>query len=132
MNGFHVGDLIRQSSAALEFSYRQAWLETSGARPVSLSMPLQKAPYVGEVVFNFFDNLLPNNPQIRERIQARFQVATSHPFDLLSAIGMDCVGAIQLVPEGKSPKNVRQIDAVPLTDQDISRLLLGYRTTPLE
>jgi serine/threonine-protein kinase HipA len=131
MNGVHVGDLIRQSSGALEFSYRQAWLETSGARPVSLSMSLRKAPYVGEVVFNFFDNLLPNNPQIRERIQTRFQVATSHPFDLLSAIGMDCVGAIQLVPEDKFPENVRQVEAVPLTDQDISKLLLGYRTTPL-
>ena len=45
----------------------------------------------------FFDNLLPDNSQIRARIQAKFNITTNQPFDLLASIGKDCVGAIQLV-----------------------------------
>lgn len=95
MNGIHVGDLSKFNSGALSFAYTPDWLATAGARPVSLSMPLQSQAYTGERVYNYFDNLLPDNRQIRDRIQARFRAPTSHPFDLLAAIGMDCVGAVQ-------------------------------------
>ena len=60
MNGIHIGELIHQSSGALSFIYLQQWLKTIGARPISLSMPLRQEAYSGEVVFNFFDNLLPD------------------------------------------------------------------------
>ena len=54
----------------------------SGARPISLSLPLINHLFEGDVVYNFFDNLLPDNPQIRARIQTKFHVATNQPFDL--------------------------------------------------
>jgi len=131
MNGFHVGALIKRSTGALEFIYTQEWLETTGARPVSLSMPLQHRPYAGELVYNYFDNLLPDNKQIRDRIQARFKAATSHPFDLLAAIGMDCVGAVQIVAEGKEPHDVKRIEGDPLTDTQVAQLLKNYQAAPL-
>jgi len=131
MNGILVGELTKSSSGALTFIYVKDWLETNGARPVSLSLPLQHKPYSGEAVYNYFDNLLPDNKQIRDRIQARFKVVTSHPFDLLSIIGRDCVGAIQLVPKGKSPGNIRQIKGVPLDSSQVAHILNNYRTTPL-
>lgn len=56
-------------------------------------MPLRSDPYHGDVAYNFFDNLLPDNEEIRSRIQSRFQAETNRPFDLLSKIGGDCVGA---------------------------------------
>ncbi len=131
MNGIRVGELIHQSSGALSFVYLQQWLNIGGARPISLSMPLRQEAYSGELVFNYFDNLLPDNRQIRDRIQARFKAPTSHPFDLLSAIGMDCVGAVQLAPNDRSPKDVHRIEAVPLTDSQIARLIKSYRAAPL-
>lgn len=131
MNGLHVGALTKDAAGALAFSYVPEWLETSGARPISLSMPLRHQAYSGELVYNFFDNLLPDNKQIRDRIQARFKASTSHPFDLLSAIGMDCVGAIQIAPEDVPLHDVRRIEGEPLTDPQIAKLLSNYRTAPL-
>lgn len=131
MNGIHVGSLVKSASGALEFIYTPEWLTTDGARPISLSMPLQHRAYSGEVVYNYFDNLLPDNNKIRDRIQARFKAPTSHPFDLLAAIGMDCVGAVQIVPEEESPDDVRKIEGVKLSDVQIAQLLKKYRTAPL-
>lgn len=131
MNGFHVGTLTKRSTGALEFVYTPEWLETTAARPISLSMPLQHRPYAGEIVYNYFDNLLPDNNQIRDRIQARFKATTSHPFDLLAAIGMDCVGAVQIVAEGEEPHDVKRIEGEPLTDIQIAQLLKNYQAAPL-
>mgnify|MGYP002639416018 CR=1 FL=1 len=131
MNGFSIGRLSKSTSGAVYFQYLDSWLNTPGARPFSLSMPLQRQAYSGEVVYNFFDNLLPDNRDIRDRIQSRFRAATSHPFDLLATIGMDCVGAIQLVAENETPQNVRQIQGQPLTDAQISDVLTNFRSAPL-
>ncbi len=131
MNGIQVGELTQSSSGGLSFAYVPGWLATEGARPISLSMPLRHQAYIGEVPYNFFDNLLPDNTQIRDRIQARFKAPTSHPFDLLSVIGMDCVGAVQIVPGDQEPRDVRSIEGDRLTNSQIAQILKSYRTAPL-
>lgn len=131
MNGEYVAELSKERSGALVLQYAESWLNHPGGRPLSLSLGLQHEPYSGDMVYNFFDNLLPDNPQIRDRIQSRFDAPTGHPFDLLSAIGMDCVGAIQLLPGGGAPADVRKIDAVPIDENKIASILRNYRTAPL-
>lgn len=131
MNGYAVGVLTKAAGGGVAFRYGPGWLNTPGARPISLSMPLRRQAYEGEIVFNFFDNLLPDNRAIRDRIQARFGVTSSHPFDLLEAIGAECVGALQIAPEDAPTKDVRRIDGEPLGDARIARLLGSYRTAPL-
>jgi serine/threonine-protein kinase HipA len=37
-------------------------------------------------VINFFDNLLPDSPLIRDRIVARYQIKSRQPFDLFSMV----------------------------------------------
>jgi serine/threonine-protein kinase HipA len=130
MNGRLVGYLRKLSSGAMNFQYAPEWLATPGARPISLSLPLKAAAYEGDRVYNFFDNLLPDSERIRAMIQARFRISSSQPFDLLAAIGLDCVGAIQLCAE-QSFTGVEQVLAQPLSTAEIVQLLEGYRTTPL-
>lgn len=98
LNGIPVGQLKLEPSGAMAFQYNTDWLNRPGARPISLSLPLSAQRHRGALVYNFFDNLLPDSDVIRGRMQARFKIPTSHPFDLLSRIGRDCVGAIQLYP----------------------------------
>jgi serine/threonine-protein kinase HipA len=86
-------------------------------------MVLQPEPFKGPRVAAYFDNLLPDNQRIRQRLQRRFETATSDAFDLLAEIGRDCVGAIQLLPEDSAPPNVRAITAAPLTPKQISQQL---------
>ena len=76
-------------------------------------------------------NLLPDNEQIRARIQARFRIATDQPFDLLSAIGNDCVGAIQLCQEEHLPHRIDETTTQILSGEEIANLLKVYRTIPL-
>lgn len=128
MNGYKVGEYSRTRSGANSYRYDSAWLESPGRRGISLSLPLRKAPYTGPEVFNFFDNLVPDSREIRERIVARFNAESTEPFDILAQIGRDCVGAIQLVPHGSRPPNVKQIKATPLNDKQIAKLLRGYQS----
>lgn len=123
MNGRLVGYLRKRSSGAMNFQYAPEWLATPGARPISLSLPLKSAAYEGDRVYNFFDNLLPDSERIRAMIQTRFQIASSQPFDLLAAIGLDCVGAIQLCSEQVSGRLPSEFPA------DISEpILQGIRS----
>ncbi|PSJ23442.1 serine/threonine protein kinase [Halomonas sp. ND22Bw] len=131
MNGIEVGTLSLARSGAMAFQYRREWIDRPGARAVSLSLPLSTAAYRGERVYNFFDNLLPDSEAIRARMQARFQVPTRHPFDLLASIGRDCVGAIQLTPENAPSGDVHDVTAEPLDDHAIEALLSGYQDAPL-
>jgi serine/threonine-protein kinase HipA len=131
MNGEWVGYLQKLPSGAMSFQYAEPWLKTPGARPVSLSLPLKYSAYEGERVYNFFDNLLPDNERIRARIQARFQISSSQPFDLLAVIGADCVGAIQLCREETLPNRIDVTTAQPLSRSEIAQLLRGYREVPL-
>jgi len=111
----------------MEFSYDATWVASEGARPISLSLPinLDGAPIKGERVGFFFDNLLPDSDTIRQRLRSRFKTRSGDSFDLLEAVGRDCVGAIQLLPEAKDPEGVHTIDARPLTDREVEKLLLG-------
>ncbi|MGB7417456.1 MAG: HipA N-terminal domain-containing protein, partial [Thermosynechococcaceae cyanobacterium] len=130
MNGRLIGALGQANTGAITFQYAKEWLETPGARPLSLSLPLRGAIYDGGPVYNFFDNLLPDSKAIRDRIQVRFQTQTSRPFDLLSAVGLDCVGAVQLCSQQPWPK-VDEVSKRVLSDNEIAKLLRGYRISPL-
>jgi serine/threonine-protein kinase HipA len=123
MNGKRVGTWITHPSAPDEFRYAPRWLDSKDSRPISLSMPLRSVAYKGEVVQAYFDNLLPDSRNIRDRLQHRFGVASSSAFDLLNAIGRDCVGAIQLLPDGEPAPKVKKIEATPFTRKQIERHL---------
>ena len=126
MNGERVGDWRLASGHGHEFVYADSWLSSSAARPLSLSLPLRPShePY-RRGVLEFFENLLPDNRQVRERIQRRFGASSSGAFDLLVEIGRDCVGALQLIREGERPLDVHRITANPLTSKEIEKLLYG-------
>jgi serine/threonine-protein kinase HipA len=130
MNGYLVGCLHSSAQGVLSFRYDKSWLDFDNRRPLSLSMPLRSQSYSGAIVENYFDNLLPDSLAIRSRLQARVGAETTRCFDLLSYIGRDCVGALQLVPEG-APVDIRKITATPLSDDEISAILQSYRTMPL-
>lgn len=131
MNGDLVGTLYKNPDGGMSFQYAEEWLAESGSRAISLSLPLQHGHITGSAVYNFFSNLLPDSEVIINRMQARFQVKTDHPFDLLAAVGRDCVGAIQLYSPDVEIPSVMAIHAEPLDEKQIEELLDGYQTSPL-
>lgn len=130
MNGILVGNLEKTTYNNLVFTYDQQWLNTPGARPISLSLPLIVEPYRGDKVYNFFDNLLPDSSQIRSRIQTKFQTASVQPFDLLASIGRDCIGAIQILPSEISGLS-NELRFYPLKEKEIAFILRNTQKHPL-
>lgn len=122
MNGQLVG-VWQSDSKSHSFTYSESWLSSASLRPISLSMPLRASPYKGEVVQYYFENLLPDSEQILRRIRDKYGANSTGAFDLLSEVGRDCVGAIQLLSQGQSPYEIESIKGVALDSYDISRLL---------
>lgn len=116
----------------MEFAYDSEWVASSNARALSLSLPvlLDGEPLRGDKIGFYFDNLLPDSDAIRRRIGARFHVSASDSFALLEAIGRDCVGAVQLLPEGASCEGVFEVNARPLEESAVERTLLGVVSEP--
>ncbi len=130
MNGEPVGVWSRGARHRHEFRYAVSWLDSPEARPLSLSIPLVAPGYAysGEVIEAYFDNLLPDSTEIRQRIRQRFSAESLSAFDLLAEVGRDCVGAIQLLPQGEEPRDVRRIASRPLTEEDVESVLKGVTT----
>lgn len=131
MNGRRVGLLRRQASGAIDFTYDAAWLSAQGALPISLSLPLREDRYIGAPVGAVFDNLLPDNVEIRARIAAKLGAPGVDPHSLLAALGRDCVGALQFLPEDAPAPVVGHIEAAPASDAEIARILANLASAPL-
>jgi serine/threonine-protein kinase HipA len=132
MNGELVGHWrVERGTHAL--SYASKWLQSDKRRSLSLSLPITGAREIrGQVVANYFDNLLPDNDRIRERLRRRFRTRDAQAFSLLEAIGRDCVGAVQLLPEGMAPQGWDRVECEPLRDAELRSLLDGVTSdTPL-
>lgn len=131
LNGRVVGLLSRKSSGAISFSYDQEWLSWEHALPVSLSLPLREDAYVGAPVTAVFDNLLPDNNAIRQRIAQRVEAEGIDAFSLLSSLGRDCVGALQFLTEDMSLGTAGSVNGTAITDDEIGQLLYNLYSAPL-
>lgn len=124
MNGELVGEWTSSRTGNPIFRYSQSWTLSARGRALSLSLPITPDREIrGPIVDYYFDNLLPDNPDIRRRIRQRYGLKSTDAFDLLAEIGRDCVGAVQLLPPDREPDHWHQVEATPLATQDIERLL---------
>ena len=130
MNGIPVGywEIVRQGE---RLGYFDQWLADDQARPLSLSLPFLpgNVPYQGQIVADYFDNLLPDNDAIRRRLAQRHQTGGIDAFQLLAKLGRDCVGAIQLLPEDETPSDVYEIRGDELNTAGIAQRLRNITST---
>jgi serine/threonine-protein kinase HipA len=124
MNGERVGVWQRGRTGHHRFTYDDAWIHSPRVRSLSLSMPIGLNQVVeGEVVSHYFDNLLPDSEIIRKRLATRFKIKSVQAFELLQAIGRDCVGAVQLLPPDLKPDGFDRLEYEILSEADVERIL---------
>ena len=89
--------LLTEDENGFTFAYDAEYLRKSNAEAISLTLPLTNVPYKSNVLFPFFDGLIPegwlltiaeNNWKINERDR----------MSLLLACCKDCIGAVSVVP----------------------------------
>ena len=130
-NGERVGTWHLPARGAPYLQYERDWMASDLGRPLSLSLPfgVDDTPLKGERVQNYFDNLLPDSREIRARIAGRFRTGSVEPFDLLKAIGRDCVGALQFLTGDDEPHPPGMLEGKPVGEPSE---LLRVRAAPAE
>ena len=131
INNRLTGRLMKQATGAVAFHYDESWLNWENGFPISLSLPLRETPYTGEAVIAVFDNLLPDNPNVRRRVAERTGAQGNDAYSLLEQIGRDCVGAMQFLPDDVTADAVSPIEGEPISDAEIEQLLANLAQAPL-
>lgn len=131
INNRLVGRLEKGSNGGVSFKYDQGWLDWAPAFAISLSLPLRETAYSGAPVAAVFDNLLPDNLNVRMRVAERVGAQGVDYFSMLEAIGRDCVGAMQFVPDDVVIDEKPLLQGDLINDTEIETLLAGLATTPL-
>ena len=131
MNGAYVGSWNPGTNGPDTLQYDPAWTRSEQGRPLSLSLPFKPGnlPHRGPHVRAWFENLLPDSKDIRERMARQYRAGSPDAFDLLSEAGRDCAGALQILPMGMVSAGVAPLEAEPLTDAQVAALLRAT-TTP--
>ncbi len=131
LNGRLVGQLRRETDGAIDFRYAADWLAWEHAIPVSLSLPLSERRYIGAPVVAVFDNLLPDNDDMRRRVAERSHAQGTDSYSLLSAIGRDCVGALQFIVDGEEVAPASTLEGRRIPDAGVAGLLKNLERNPL-
>jgi serine/threonine-protein kinase HipA len=131
-NGHRVARWSIGPSGGHSLAYERDWIESAQGRPLSLSLPypIQGRPLRGARVASFFDHLLPIAPAARGRLQALHGVPALDSFALLSVLGRDCAGAVQLLPDDAVPADVQRVDGEPLDESALARLIDALAAEP--
>jgi serine/threonine-protein kinase HipA len=92
-----IGSLVQDQRGQFHFYYEDSYRKLATAVPLSLSMPLSVPEHGDKSVRSFLWGLLPDSDDTLTQWGKRFGVSPRNPFALLSHIGEDLQGAIQMV-----------------------------------
>lgn len=119
IGGVKAGTLSEGDSGRLSFRY----LPDYEGVPLSLSMPIGVAAYPDAKVRPYLMGLLPDEPTVRRDTARRYGVSGDSPFALLSHVGLECPGAVQVVSESDEGLLSKTDTLVPVSRTDIARRL---------
>lgn len=131
INGRLAGEYRYNPAGGVSFAYDADWLVWEFAFPISRQLPLMGGFQSGAHVNAVFENLLPDNTDLRRRIAERTEARSDRPHDLLAAIGRDCIGAMQFLPQGTDPGDPFRIDGVPQSEAEMAAMIRNLATLPL-
>jgi serine/threonine-protein kinase HipA len=123
-----VGTLSLGPDRQFIFQYLDEWLAKPDRLPLSLSLPLRKAPFPDNAAHPFFSNLLPES-RVKELIAQRLGVSSRNDFSLLEALGGDCAGALSLLPAGQRPDSAGGY--APLSHAELEEIIRQTPQRPL-
>lgn len=87
---------IAQTDEGYVFIYDAAYLERENAQPVSLTLPLRPEEYRSNVLFSFFDGLIPEGWLLDVAIET-WKINPRDRMKLLLHVCKDCIGAVKVI-----------------------------------
>lgn len=89
---------LTEGDDGFRFQYDEEYLRNPEAEAVSLTLPLREAAYESEVLFPFFDGLIPEG-WLLEIAQQNWKLNLRDRMALLTACCRDCIGAVSIMEE---------------------------------
>jgi serine/threonine-protein kinase HipA len=88
-----VGKVDVAADGSLSLRYAERWLQTTGAFPLSVTMPLRAEPYPSDVISPWLANLLPEEEQLQVLTRS-LGLDQADVLAVLAEIGGDTAGAL--------------------------------------
>lgn len=89
---------IVQDEEGYAFRYDEEYLQSEGAEPISLTMPLRREPYLSRTMLPFFDGLIPEG-WLLAIARRTWNLPPRDRMGLLLTVCRDCIGAVSITPE---------------------------------
>ncbi len=94
---YQLAGLLSENEEGYFFVYESQYLENPNSKPVSLTLPLQKAAFQSKILFPFFDGLIPEGWLLNIAID-NWKINPRDRFGLLLSMCRDCIGCISIIP----------------------------------
>lgn len=93
----HLAGILTEDENGYSFVYDADFLVSSHAEAVSLTLPLQSEPFRSNVLFPFFDGLIPEG-WLLTIAENNWKIDARDRMSLLLACCKDCIGAVSVIP----------------------------------
>ena len=94
MHNLLAGILI-ENDQGYHFQYEQSYLNYPASEPVSLTLPLTEKEYKSDILFPFFDGLIPEG-WLLDIAQKNWKFNPRDRMSILLATCSDCIGAVSI------------------------------------
>lgn len=125
MNGVRCGAIEQDARGDVSFVYDENYRAGTDPTPLSLSMPLALRRHRKRAIVPFLDGLITDKATARQATATRFGVSANKPVALLSHIGADVAGALQVLPDGVDSTDAGTGTYRLLSDEQVGGLLRG-------
>ena len=88
---------LTQDEDGFHFVYDKSYLESESPIPISLTLPLQESKFDSQILFPFFDGLIPEG-WLLDIAERNWKLNPRDRMGLLLACCKDCIGAVSVIP----------------------------------
>lgn len=88
---------LTQDENGYHFQYAPDYLQKSNPEPISLTLPIQEKAFNSNVMFSFFDGLIPEG-WLLDIAERNWKLNPRDRMGLLLACCKDCIGAVSVHP----------------------------------
>lgn len=90
-----VAGWLTQDENGYHYKYNPDYLRQTNAKPISLTLPLQEHVFTSNVLFPFFDGLIPEG-WLLDIAEKNWKLNPRDRMGLLLACCKDCIGAVSV------------------------------------
>lgn len=90
-----LAGILTENDEGYEFRYLEEYLVIENAKPVSLTLPLRKDIYKSNVLFPFFDGLIPEGWLLDVALR-NTDISMLDRMSILLICCRDCIGAVSV------------------------------------